>query len=173
MNYAVMLTTIFFGALIQLMIPPVTSLGQAKAPVLVCVVIYYALNRRGAEAALAALFAGMAQDLTSAIPIGYSSAILLIAAWLVSSFRKVILDDPLVTPMVAGFVTAFLFCVAMNHLLGRAGAVKLGAGFVWMKCLGWGLLALPTAPFVFVAARKMDSLVGNIEVRDVVIDEIE
>jgi rod shape-determining protein MreD len=72
MNWFLMIIVVLVSAALQVMIPAVVTLGHAKCPILLSVVLYYALHQDSTEMFVAAFLAGLVQDLLSIPPPGYS-----------------------------------------------------------------------------------------------------
>ena len=68
-----MLLVIAASLLLQSLLPPVAFLGHAKVPVVMSVVVYYALTYKRTPMLIAGLAAGIVYDAMSVVPLGWSS----------------------------------------------------------------------------------------------------
>ncbi len=163
MTWVVMVFVVVGGALVQMLLPAPACVGHVKAPVLLGVVLYYALNREGNVMTTAAVSAGFLKDVLSPMPIGYSIVCFLIVAWVASRFRPLVMNEAAVTAAFFGFVSAAMVTLVVYVLLRQAGLV---ADPVWLgvaKSFGVALLAAVCTPLVFLLVGKFDRWVGNVE----------
>ncbi len=165
MTVLVMAFVLSVGALAQLLCPPLALLGQAKPPLLLAAVLYYALNRETGPLLLCALLAGLAHDLLGGVPPGWSVALYGLAGLAVGRFRTLVLTESAATAAFFGALGGAVLTAVTWLLLGPVGRVAV-------KALCAGLLGGLVAPLVFVVTRRLDQWVGNVRVREVV-DGIE
>jgi len=170
MTWVVMVLVTLCAAVAQTLMPPVIWMGGAKPPVLLAVVLYYALHRDAGEVYIAALLCGVVQDSLSPVTLGYSPVLFCLLGWVVSRFRRVVLSETLLAPVVFGLAAGCLCTVLMYVLLARQGQVD----WPWMRMLwrsaGTGLLGAIATPFVFVLTGGLDRLVGNVAMRETIDD---
>lgn len=167
MTWIVMAFALVIGAVLQTVLPAWLFLGQAKFPVLLALVLYYALNRDTPVMLVAAVFAGFLQDILSiGIPLGYSSCCFIVAGWLVGRFRQLVIMDSMLTPVFFGGVAGSVLTLVMYMLLCNAGAAYWPLGMLFLKIAGAGLLGVAVTPVVFLAAQYFDGLMGIIEVKE-------
>ena len=150
----------------QTLLPPCAFLGQAKFPFLMAVVLYYALNRETYVMLVAALCAGLLQDALSYMPLGYSVCCFSVVGWIAGRFRKLVLTESLVTPVFFGGAGGTVVVLVIYVLLARDGAVSYPPGAVAVKVIGAGILGMISTPVLFLVARKLDLIVGNVDVRE-------
>lgn len=162
MTPVVMVMTLMLGAVVQTLSPAYPALGQAKAPVLLAVVVYYALNRTSAVMVCAALLAGFLQDALSSIPLGYSSAVFVVAGWLISRYRNLVNTESAVTPLFFGAIAGSSVLLLMTLLLARAGLVYIMPGRLLLKLLGAGFLCMLATFVVFLLLGALERMVGNV-----------
>ncbi len=172
MTVLVMAIVLSVCALAQLLCPPLALLGQAKPPLLLAAVLYYALNRETGPLLLCALLAGLAHDLLGGVPPGWSVALYGLAGLAVGRFRTLVLTESAATAAFFGALGGAVLTAVTWLLLARAGRAVWPVGRVAVKALCAGLLGGLVAPLVFVVTRRLDQWVGNVRVREVV-DGIE
>jgi rod shape-determining protein MreD len=156
------------GVLLQIALPGWFWLGQAKCPLLLCVVLYYALCRRPHVMLVAAVSAGFLQDALSEVPLGYSSLLFIVAGSISSRLRKTVLPDALTTRLTFGGVVGGAVTLALGVLLLRRDLVGLPLSIVLWRALWTGLLGCVCAPVVFAVAAHMEQAVGIVEDREAI-----
>lgn len=122
------------------------------------ILLWVAYLNKGNEALFAAFFAGMARDLLSASPLGYSAFLLLLPLYAMQGFRKVISSDRLFIPVILGFAATLAKAVASILLLGifrreDIGAYSLGDLRLWIEASINGALS-PLFFFLVEKGRK-------------------
>jgi rod shape-determining protein MreD len=160
----VILAVLLVGAgLIQDFIPGVLVLGQVKAPILLSLVLYYALAHSRTTLLWAAILGGILQDSLSLVPIGYSAlTFCLVGLWL-RRFREVLFTQSLATAILVGGV-GHLLVLGLIQILLRLGEDWGGGswGSALMRLLGALIMGMVTTPVVWWLARAMDERVGNL-----------
>lgn len=172
MTLLIMVVCVVLGALFQEMLPCTAWLGQAKVPIMVAIVLYYAMYRNAAAMLGAAVIAGVCFDAMSAVPLGYSAVCLCAVGWGVMWFRKVVPAEAWGVTMLLGAVAAAAFVLGDYLLLLRIGLVAHPFGWVLLKLVGTALLGAIATPVVLLVVGGVDRLVGNVELRET-IDVIE
>jgi rod shape-determining protein MreD len=145
---------------LQAMFPPVRIFGQAKAPLLLSLSLYYALSRPAGVAMAAAFLAGFLQDALSFVPLGYSAFCFAIVAAVAGRFRKTVLTEAVVTPVFFGAIAGAAATLGLYVLLYRSDLACWPAGRLLAKTAGAGILGAACAPAVFALAGRLDRLVG-------------
>ena len=166
MNLVIMATALLIGAAAQQVLPGLTLLGQAKAPIVLCIVLYYALHRSLALLVTAAIVGGVLCDSLEALPMGYSAAVfsmLGIVAWLC---RDVVFSARGVTHMVFGLIAGLGLTLGFYGLLlvSEESLREIAWLQIALKATGTALLGLIMAPIVFAVLEWLDRLTGNIVV---------
>lgn len=151
------------AAVLQAVWPLWDAAAQAKMPILIALVIYYALNFSTTRSILVALLAGFLHDASSLIPFGLSSSAFCVVAFTLSRYRDEMYITHAVTQAFCGlaavvFVTLFLFVG-----LRSAGLIELPARWLLLKCAGTGVLGMLATPVVCALARALDERLGNVE----------
>jgi len=164
MNLVIMAVALLIGAVAQQVLPGLTLLGQAKAPIVLSVVLYYALHRSLALLLLAAIAGGVLCDSLEAMPMGYSAIIfsmLGIVAWLC---RDVVFSARGVTHMVFGLLAGLGLTFGLYGLLLVSDASLREVSWSWiaLKAIGTALLGMILAPIIFTVLEWLDRLTGNI-----------
>jgi cell shape-determining protein MreD len=154
------------GAVLQASAPSVAWAGQPKAPLLLGVVIYYALNREFYVMQAAAFAAGLLQDGLSLIPLGYSSFWFCVFGWVVQRWRPTVLTDALVTYLFFGAAAGLAMTGCLYGVLAARGLVGCAVGWVVLKGLGTAALGMVCTPVIWAAASRLDRFVGNVEMRE-------
>ena len=166
MTFVVMVLFLLAGAAVQTLVPSPAVLGQARVPVLLCIVLYYALTHEMHVTLAAGLLAGFIQDALSPVPLGYSVWCFWIAGALVSRFRRVVLSESPAAQMFFGGVVGALTAMLFGVLLSVTGQVRWPVVRVLVKVAGSGILGALCAPPVFGLGGWLDRLVGNIQARE-------
>ena len=123
MTWIVMAFVLLCTAVMQTLLPGYAFLGHAKFPLLLMVVLYYALNREIYVMLIAGFAAGFIHDSFGLMPLGYSSACFCVIGFIAGCFRKLVMADSLVAPVffgaLAGVTTAasFYALLAMNNFI--------------------------------------------------------
>ena len=164
MNFVIMAAALLVGAAIQQVVPGLTLLGQAKAPIVLGIVLYYALHRSLALMVLAAIAGGVLCDSLEALPMGYSVTVftvLGVAAWL---YRDVFFSARGVTHMVFGLLAGLGLTFGLYGLLlvSEESMRALAWNWVALKAVGTALLGMILVQIVFVVLERLDRLTGNI-----------
>ena len=164
MNLVIMAVALLIGAVVQHVLPGLTLLGQAKAPLVLSVVLYYALHRSLALLVTAAIAGGLLCDSLEALPLGYSTTVfcmLGIIAWLC---RDVVFSARGVTHMVFGLLGGLGLTLGLYGLLLFSDESLRETAWLWiaLKAIGTALLGMILAPVVFAILERLDRLTGNI-----------
>jgi rod shape-determining protein MreD len=158
----VMIFLVFVAGVAQSTIPGLAPAGHARAPLLLGVVLYYALLRGQGSALLAALLAGMFQDGLSLVPFGYSSFCFFVVVLVVVLFREAVFQESVVTTAFFGGVSAVMVGIGLHILLWKEGLVHPGAARIAVRMAGDAVLGMISTPLVVAIAIRVDRLVGNV-----------
>lgn len=164
MNLVIMGSALLIGAVIQQLLPGLTWLGQAKAPLVLSIVLYYALHRSLALMMMAAITGGVLCDSLEALPMGYSSTVfcvLGIGAWFC---RDVVFSARGVTHIVFGFLGGLGLALGLYGLLliSEESLREIACSEIALKAVGTALLSMILVPIVFAVLQLLDRLTGNI-----------
>ena len=166
MKWVVMGFVLIGGAVLQTFIPASLLLGQAKVPFLLSVTLYYALCHDTDHMLAAAFFAGFMQDVMSPIPLGYSSFCFCILGLIASRFRTIMMAESLLPPAFFGCVAGVVAVLGLYILLAREELVSCSFWWLLLKMIGGGILCGLSTPIVFLVVGKLDSMVGNVAVKE-------
>lgn len=158
-----MIASLCLCAMLQAILPDWAAMGQAKPPLLLGAVLYYALSRADFQVLEAAILAGLLQDSLGPIPIGYSVLAFVSIALLVNHYRERVFSDHWFTHAIMGIGASAWMTLALYVLLKGSG-VRSGVGFpfVMSKALGMSLLGLVVIPSVYHVIHRMDRALGNV-----------
>ena len=163
MTGLVMFFCLIVGAVLQTLIPTWLWTGQAHAPVLLGLVLYYALahdTRRVLEVAIAA---GLLQDALGMIPWGYSSFAFCVVGLAVHRCRDLVFARQWLTHLVFGALGSAAATVLLYALLRAGGAIALGPGWAALKVGGSLVLGAVVVPLVFATVAVLDRRLGNLQ----------
>lgn len=156
-----MIVSLCLCAIVQAILPPWLAMGQAKAPLLLAGVVYYALTRGTLHMAEAAVLGGLLQDSLGPIPLGYSVLAFCVVAVLMNNYRDRIFADSSLTHVLAGVVASVTVSMILYVLLVSGGHRSgLPFSFVLSKALGMSLLGVVSFPLVFRSIRGLDLRLG-------------
>ncbi|MDE0837825.1 MAG: rod shape-determining protein MreD [Kiritimatiellae bacterium] len=160
MTGLVMIIAMLIATVLQVYLPGHPMLGSARCPLLLAVVLYYALCRPREAMAVAACLCGVLLDTTSGIPLGFSCVCFLAIGVFASRCRSLVLVEAAITQAFFGATAAFLLHVIQFVFLRSTDmiAVSLGAGL--LKATGAAVLGGLVTPLVFVLMRVVDASVG-------------
>ncbi|MBN1670538.1 MAG: rod shape-determining protein MreD [Kiritimatiellae bacterium] len=166
MTLVVMAFVMIAAAVLQTLFPPWHALGQAKAPFLLGVVVYYALTRERKLMLTAGILAGLVQDSLSKIPLGYSSFCYCVVGAAINRFHDVVFSRKLITHMLFGAAAAACATVILYGLLARGGVIEDRWSRVAVKTAGTALWGMLVTPVVFHATERLDQFVGNVRAEE-------
>jgi rod shape-determining protein MreD len=166
MAWLVMCFAVVIAGVLQTLLPAYSFAGQAKAPLLLSVVLYYALSRDAAYMMVAGLLAGCFQDAMSPIPFGYSATCFCVAGWIAGAFRRIVVADAAATRAFFGGAAAAAVTLATYVMVSSAGLAAWPPGRAFLKVAATGFLGLVAAPVVCAAIERLDRAVGNVEVKE-------
>lgn len=152
------------AGVLQSMLPSIGLLGGVKIPLLVSVVVYYSLNHDTFTGLMAALLAGLFQDVLSPLmPLGYSVFCFSCIALGAARCRKIVSPRIPVVVVLFGAAGAFVSSLILWILLEREDQTSWGIWHGLWKTAGAGILGGIATPLAFIPARMADRLLGNEE----------
>ncbi len=164
MSTAVLIFTMVLSSVLQALLPP-WPITQAKAPVLLALVVYYALTRSRGQAFSAAILAGFLQDANTVMPLGYSSIAFLLAAAVINRFRdEMYILHPITHIMCGGLAAgaALLTQALMLVFLLPDPYFVLGWQTVLLRVVGTAILGAIATPAMFFVMRGLDRYLGYV-----------
>jgi rod shape-determining protein MreD len=165
MKWVVMMVLTVVCAIVQMTVPPIAMLGGAKAPVMFCLVLYYALEHDTAVLVSVALLAGMLQDALGLTPLGLSTLCFCAVGVVAGGFRRLVLSDSAVIAAVFGFAGCMVATLCSYALLVRDGLVGWTVWTALWKSTGTGLLGAVLAPPLFALTGGIDRRLGNVRLK--------
>lgn len=161
MSRLVLWVSIIGCAMLQAILPAWMALGQAKPPLLLGAVLYYALSRDNLQVLEASILAGILQDSLGPIKLGFSVVAFVTVALLVNHYRERVFADHWFTHVMIGIGSSVLVCFILYVLL-VAGDLRAGVQFpfVLSKALGMSLLGVVTFPLVYTFIDHLDLWMG-------------
>lgn len=168
MNIVVMGAALFVGTIVEHVVPAWAFLGQAEAPVIMSIVVYYALSRSVGLMLAAAMAGGVLCDSMSRLPPGYSVLCFCVVGAAVRKYRDIVFSGKWVTHMFFGAVTGVGYTLMLYVLLVLTERSIREAPLVWvaLKVAGTCALGVVMMPLVFRAMHGLDRMMGNILAED-------
>jgi len=164
MNRLVLWVSLLSCATLQAVLPAWQSLGQAKAPLLLGAVLYYALSRSGFQVLEASLLAGLLQDSLGPIPHGFSVIAFVCVALLLNHYRDRVFAEHWFTHVMLGVGSSVIVTLLLYVLLVGAGQrTGVSFSFVMTKALGMSLLGIVAIPLVYKSIETLDRALGNVQ----------
>jgi rod shape-determining protein MreD len=161
MYFSILMFMVMLGAtLLQSMLPGWAVLGHARFPILLGVVLYYALNHEASVAVIAAFSAGILQDSMSFVPLGYSAFLLCIVALIAGHYRGLVLSDAIITALFFGGIAGTSVTFALYLLLRMGDFLSCSASTAALHIFGSGILSVITVPTVFLLMTLMHKALG-------------
>ncbi|MBU4429977.1 MAG: rod shape-determining protein MreD, partial [Verrucomicrobia bacterium] len=163
MNIIVMGLALMGAVLVEMLCPVWVFMGQAKPPLVMSVVLYYALNRPLALMLGAAVLGGVLNDSINALPLGYSALCLAGIGLAARSYRDVVFSGRWITHMVFGALAGVGMTLVLYGLLWLTdgGGREMSGIWVSLKVLGVGVYSVVLVPLVCRAMEQLDRMVGN------------
>lgn len=163
MTVFVMLLALIVGSVLQASLPAFPRLGYAQLPILVSVVMYYALTASRAEVVWAALLAGVLEDTVGLMPLGYSALCFCVIALTTWSYRDIVIAHQWTTHVALGMMANCTVMVLSYILLAKDGLIDIGIWAFISKLFFAALFGAVVVPVVFRVLESLDQMVGNTE----------
>lgn len=148
------------ATVVQGLLPSLPFLGQAKPPVLLAVVLYFALMRRPGVSLATAVCAGLLLDAFGQGRIGISVICFLIIAWVVNESRDKLFGRRPSTQMMLGAFGSGFMIVTLYVFQIMDSALYLPFFGMLSKAYGTMLLGIVTVPLVFKLLEWTDRRLG-------------
>lgn len=162
MTMVVMLLLLGVGAYLQMLLPGLVVLGQARLPLLMAIVLYFSLTRETDVMLAAAFLAGWLQDSLSGIPLGYSMALFCVIGFVAGRFRTLVVSDAPVTQFVFGAVAGAVLNLGLYVLLVRDGLLVYPGARLVLRTAGAGITGAVATYLTFAAGSSLDGLFRNV-----------
>lgn len=163
MSFLVMLFAVTVGAAIQAAVPALAWAGYSPLPVLLGIVLYYALLRDRVLMVTCAIVAGLLEDSLSLSPLGFTSFAYCLAGWIAHSFRDTVLVRQATTHVLFGAAANAGTTVLLFLLLFKDGLVRIGLFWFMAKLVGTLALGGLVAPLAVLLMTRFDHMLGNLE----------
>jgi rod shape-determining protein MreD len=148
--WMLMIIAVLGATLAQALLPGWAMFGQARFPVLLGLVLYYALNHKSWIVILVAFVAGMLQDGLSLVPLGYSALLFCVVASVAGRYRRLVLSEAVVTAAFFGGISSLLMTLFLFLLLNHSGTISCSGSLAFLRIVGSGILGTITVPAVFL-----------------------
>ncbi len=165
MNLVIMVSALLIGAVTQHVLPGLLLLGQAKAPLVLCIVLYYAIHRSLALLLASAIAGGMLCDSLEALPTGYSVVVFCVLGTITWLCRNAVFSAR-ATHMALGLLAGLGLTLGLYGLLLISAENLRQVSWLWIisKAIGTAVLGMIVAPIIFAILEWLDRLTGNITV---------
>jgi rod shape-determining protein MreD len=160
-----MLFALVAGALVQAGLPYWTAMGHAKPPIVLGIILYYAMNQGLRMALQGAVIGGVLQDGLSLMPLGFSCLAFCAVVLVTRRFRDLVFSHEGMTHALVGAAAAVGSTLILYGLLFLVDGNQGGVGQVLLRALGSGLLALLVVPLVFRLMTALDERLGHLKPR--------
>ena len=166
MTYLVMVFSLLCGSVIQAVLPSWDWMGQSQLPVLLCIVLYYALNYDTGSLLIAGLLGGLFQDALGMTPLGYSSFCFCLVGLVAARFKGMVFIHQGLTHMIMGALAGAGVMLCMSLLFTIDGKLVFPFWFLFLKVAGSSLMATIAFPVEFRLLESIDTFLGNIQVKE-------
>lgn len=168
MSALVVIFALITGSSLQTLLPGWGAMGFAKFPLLLGVMIYYALTRGQSTALSVALLAGAFQDLTDLSPLGCTIIPFFLIALAINHYREEVFILHPITHAVFGAAAAMATDLITAILLAlMVPGANLGASTAMARSLGSALMGALAVPVVYQLLWRLDLGLGNVNSRGV------
>ena len=166
MTALVMFFCLVAGALLQSLIPTWRWAGQAQAPVLLGLVVYYALAHDQRRMLQAAVVGGLLQDALGLVPWGYSAFAFCVVGLSVHRCRELVFEQQWLTHLVFGAVASGAATLLVGLLLRAGGTLQVPLAWAALKVFGAVALGAVVVPAEFAAVALLDRRLGNLQAEE-------
>lgn len=163
MRVVSMIFLMVIGAVIQAVLPTVYIAGGAKVPVLLSIVIYYALVHDRTSAVYAGLTAGVIQDAMGRIPLGYTAFCFLCVALLLAALKEELFVFEWSTHVMIGALCSFAATLVLFFLLVWGQLIHQPFSSILLRLIGAFIMGGIAAPVIFGCCMQLERFVGVVE----------
>jgi len=160
MHILILVVVTMLISVVQAIMPVVNILGHAKPPLLLGVVIYYALGNKKSWVIAAAILAGLLHDTLSHIPFGVSSLAFTLIGLTIHSQQENLFTQQWITSALLGAVSGFVLTVFLYLVLVGSNQLQMAFVAMLVKAVGVGLIAVLTTPVVCGIIRGLEEKLG-------------
>jgi rod shape-determining protein MreD len=161
MTLLVMCLALLTGAALQALLPSWTWLGGAQPPLLLALVLFYALAHTRGWMLLCALGAGLLQDALCQVPLGFSSFCFGLTGLATLRYREQVEESAWTTQVVLGGLAAAAVNLALYVLLRNAEAISVPVGLALRKTFGSAVLGAALTPLAFRVVIGLERQLGE------------
>ncbi len=162
MSALMLLFALLAGAVIEAVLPTWAFMAQASAPIILGMVLYYALYYPRSYGLTAAVLGGLLQDSLGLVPLGYAAVCFSVVAVLVAGFRELMFMHEWLSRMWIGALAAAGYTFFLYLLLKGSGLVGVGGAWIVLRLIGSALLGAGCVPLVMSLMETMDRKLGNV-----------
>ena len=160
MKLLVMMFTLITAVLVQGFTPRWGLLKGCPLPVLLSVVIYYALVREPATMVVCAVLAGLVRDALGLAPLGISSFGFVLVGFALHRYREIVFAQKWITHILLGSLASLAMTIIVFTLFVVLGQLELTPSFVLYKLILSVLLGAFVVPLAFRLLEFMDRKIG-------------
>ena len=162
MKYTLSMLLLFpLTALLQLLLPPFSALGGMKPPLLLALLLHYALNAPERQVRFAVLWAVLFQDMLSCGGPGPGLLSFPLLAWGAYRLRFEIFADHPGTLALLGGCSAVLLTLAAALVYGLTGQRPVSFLLLAIRVPGSLLQGAVTLPLVSLLATRMEEFIAR------------
>ena len=152
---------LFAAGVLQAVGPTGPWLGGVRLPLLLAVVLHYALTHGACATTLAvAVVAGLIQDALSQTPLGLSSLVFGAAGLFVAQFRHDVFHSAALLHAWVGGLAVGGATLAQWALLSAAGTIAIPGGSALLRAVGSAALGAVVTPAVCRVSDSLDRALG-------------
>ena len=166
MSHLVMMFAVIVGAALQAAVPALAWAGFTPLPVLLGVVLYYALLREQSLMVACAIIAGLLEDSLGLTPLGYTSFAYCAAGFAAVSFRETVMVRQWTTHAVFGGLANAAVTLLVFLLLAKDSLVAIGPVWLLIKLFGALVLGAAVIPLAVALMATLERLLGNVDLRE-------
>jgi rod shape-determining protein MreD len=162
MRWLIMFLSLGAAVVLEQALPAWQLGGQTRPPVLLCVVMYYALNYSHIVALAIALLAGVLADAIAGLPLGSASLTFALLAVAVNRNRDFVFIHQWLTHMVLGAAASAAVILIMYIVLSlRLEQMRtITPAMVIHKMAGMAAQGMLLMPLIFMAMEAFEKMTG-------------
>ena len=160
MHVLILIVITILISVVQAIMPVVNILGHAKPPLLLAVVIYYALRTERSWVIAAAISSGLLHDALSPIPFGVSALAFTAIGLSIHSQQENLFTQQWITSALLGAVSGFVLTVFLYLVLVGGNQLQMSFIAMLVKAVGVGVIAILTTPVICGLIRGLEEKLG-------------
>jgi rod shape-determining protein MreD len=166
MSALTMLLALMLSAVLEAILPVWGAAGRASMPIVLAVVLYYALYYPPSYLWTAAILGGLLQDSLGLVPLGYSAVGFCVVALIATHFREVMFVHEFWSHVWIGAFGALLSTCWLSLLLKSSGLLGAALGWLAVRWIGAFVLGAFCVPAVMALMAAVDQTLGNVRMGD-------